>query len=446
MYRKASIGIFILGVLAGGALHAQTVKKLTLKEALDLGVTNSKELTISSEKVKEAQAKVSQAKDKVWPEVSVSGMYLHVNTPNVKLPGSSSDNSNGSGNDSGSGLSSLTNLHDILLGQVSASMPIFNGFKIRNNRVMSEYLAEAAQYDAQTSKSEVLTNTAKALYQFYAVQETRRAIEENLKHETQRVAEFKNLEAQGLLARNDRLKAELQANNVELALTEANNSVQLAEYNLIILLGLPDDTKLELDTTGMFELAKLTTWDEYLQAGMTNRNELKSAGLQMKASDAAYKSAKGNALPTVSLTAGYVNLYIPNVATVTNAINAGVSVKWSITGAIHAGHATQEAKARLTQSEVSEKLTQDHVKVEIRQKYLKCQESLDKLAITERAIAQAEENFSISQNKYKQGLLILSDYLDADVALLQARINYATAKSDSMIAYYELQESTGTLQ
>lgn len=444
MYRKASIGIFLLGILAGGALQAQTVKKLTLKEALDLGVTNSKQLIVSSEKVKEAQAKVSQAKDKIWPEVGVSGMYLHVNTPNVSFP-TSSEPADGSG-DSGGGLSSLSNLHDVLLGQVSASMPLFNGFKIRNNRVMSQYLAEAAQYDEQTSKNEVVVNTAKALYQFYAVQETRRAIEENLKHENQRVTEFKNLEAQGLLARNDRLKSELQANNVELALTEANNSVQMAEYNLIILLGLPDDSKIELDTTGMFELAKLTNWDDYLQSGLTNRSELKSAGLQIKASDAAYKSAKGNRLPTVALTAGYVNLYIPNVATITNAINAGVSVKWSITGAIHAGHSAHEAKARVAQTKAAEKLTQDRVKVEIRQKYLKCQESLDKLAISERAIVQAEENFSISQNKYKQGLLILSDYLDADVALLQARINYASAKADSMIAYYELQESTGTLQ
>lgn len=442
MYRKASIGIFFLGLLAGGTLQAQTVKKLTLKEALELGVTNSKELTVSSEKVKEAQARVSQAKDKIWPEVSVSGMYLHVNTPNVSFPASTNS---GSGDNENSGLQSLTNLHDILLGQVSASMPIFNGFKTRNNRVMSEYLAEAAQYDAQTSKSKILVNTAKALYQFYEVQETRGAIEENLKQEQQRVAEFKNQESQGLLARNDRLKAELQANNVELALTEANNSVQLAEYNLIILLGLPEDTKLELDTTGMFELAKLTSWDEYLQSGMTNRTELKSASLQAKASDASYKTAKGNRLPTVSLTAGYANIYIPNVFTVTNAINAGVSVKWSITGAIHASHGMQEAKAKYAQAEASEKLAQDQVKVQIRQKYLKCQESLQKLTITERAIEQAQENFSITQNKYKQGLVILSDYLDADVALLQARINYATAQADSMIAYYELQESTGTL-
>ena len=58
----------------------------------------------------------------------------------------------------------------------------------------------------------------------------------------------------------------------------------------------------------------------------------------------------------------------------------------------------------------------------------------------------AAENFQISQNKYNQGLLILSDYLDADVALLRARIGYLTTRADSMIAYYELLDSIGSLQ
>jgi outer membrane protein TolC len=166
----------------------------------------------------------------------------------------------------------------------------------------------------------------------------------------------------------------------------------------------------------MFELAKLTTWDEYLQTGLANRTELKSATVQVKAGESGYKIARANRLPTVALTAGYVNAFIPNIVNITNALNGGVSLKYSITGAIHASHGMQEAR------------------------------SLEQLAITEKAIEQAEENFQISQNKYKQGLLILSDYLEADVALLQARINYATTRAESMIAYYELQESVGTLQ
>ncbi|MBL0745095.1 TolC family protein [Chryseolinea lacunae] len=440
MYRKISIGCAFL--LAAIQLQAQSVKTLTLKEAIDLGYTNSKQLMVSNAKVKEAQAKLDQAKDKALPELGISGTFLHINTPNVSFSNSTTDNSGSSD----SPLASLANLHNIGLAQVSASMPVFNGMRIRNTKVMNDYLQQAAQYDAQTTKSDVAVNTIKAVYQYYELTQSRKTIEENLKHEQQRVVEFKNQEAQGLLARNDRLKAELQANNVELALTEVSNSVKLAEYNLNILLGLPDDTSIQLDTTGIFTLSKLTTWEESLQAGLTNRTELKSADFQVKASDSGYKIAKANRLPTLNVSAGYANVYIPNVMTVTNALNAGVSLKYSITGAIHAKHSMHEAKARYEQASAYQQIASDNVKVDIRQKYLKCQEMLDKLAINQRAIEQAQENFQISQNKYKQGLLILSDYLDADVALLRSQINYVTTKAESMIAYYELQESIGTLQ
>jgi hypothetical protein len=117
----------------------------------------------------------------------------------------------GNSGSSDSPLASLANIHDVALVQVSASWPVFNGFKIRNTKIMNDYLEQAAQYDAQTTRSNIALTTAKAIYQYYELLETRRTIEENLKHEQQRVTEFKNLEAQSLLARNDRLKAILNS-------------------------------------------------------------------------------------------------------------------------------------------------------------------------------------------------------------------------------------------
>ncbi|WP_178377236.1 TolC family protein [Chryseolinea serpens] len=442
MYRKISIGLASL--LAVFQLQAQSVKTLTLKEAIDLGYTNSKQLMISNAKVKEAQAKLAEAKDRALPDVGVSGTYLHINTPNISMANSGSGSSSGSGSDSP--LASLASLHDIGLAQVTASMPVFNGFKIRNTKIMNDYLQQAAQYDAQTTRSQVAINTIKAVYQYYELLQSRRTIEENLKGEQQRVTEFKNLEKQGLLARNDRLKAELQANNVELALTEINNSVKVAEYNLHILLGVPDDTTIQFDTTASFDLPKQITWEESLQTGLTNRTEIKSSDLQIKASESGYKIAKADLLPTLGVSAGYANVYIPNVFTVTNALNGGLSLKYSITGAIHAKHGMHEARARYEQATAYNQMATDQVKLDVRQKFLKSQEMVDKLIINQRAIEQAQENFQISENKYKQGLMILSDYLDADVALLRAKIQYFTTRADSMIAYYELQESMGTLQ
>jgi outer membrane protein len=276
--------------------------------------------------------------------------------------------------------------------------------------------------------------------------ESRKVIEENLRQEKQLVDEFKQKEAQGLLARNDRLKTELQANRVELALTEVNHTVELAAYNLNILLGLAENTTIQLDTVGMFSIKPTDSWDSYLSAGLSNRSEIKSAGLQVKASETNFKIAKSSRYPTVGISAGYVNAFIPNVFNVTNALNAGLSVKYNITGAFHATHGIREARARAEQATSSQLMQEDAIRVQVRGKYLRYLEMQDKLVINYKSIEQAEENFQISDSKYNQGLMILSDFLDADVARLRSRIDYTTNRAETMIAYYELQESIGALQ
>lgn len=426
------------------ASMGQDVRTINLKEAIDLGYANSKQLAISKAKVHEAQARLEQAKDRALPDVSVGGNYMHINTPNISFAGSS-DNSGGSGSGE-SPMAAFSNLHDIGLVQLTTSVPLYNGMKIRNTKVMNEYLTEAAHYDEQTTKSDVAINTIKAVYQYYELLESRKAIEENLRQQKQLVEEFKNKEEQGLLARNDRLKTELQANRIELTLTEVNHSVELAAYNLNILLGFPEGTALQLDTTHIFDLKGTESWENYLSAGLSNRSELKSAGLQLKASETNYKIAKSGRYPTLGVSAGYVNAFLPNVMNVTNALNAGLSLKYSITGAFYASHGMHEARARATQAASQQALQEDQVRVQIRGKYLRYLEMQDKLAINNKSIHQAQENYQISNNKYNQGLMLLSDYLDANVSLLRAEIDYATSRAETMVAYYELQESIGALQ
>jgi outer membrane protein len=423
--------------------QAQNTKRLTLKEAIDLALLNSKQLKLADAKVQEAQARVAQAKDKAWPEVKASATYLRINTPNVTMQNSGESNGGGQGS---AGLGAIfSNLHDIGLAQLTVSEPIFAGFRIHNTKLMEHYLAEATKYDATTAKSEVTVNTSRALFQFYQLLETRKLIDQNLKQAEQRVAEFKNLESQSLLPRNDRLKAELQVNNIQLTRTEVENNLQLSQYNLGLLLGLPDGTTIDLDTAGMFVNNVLGTWETYLQSGLENRSELKASVMRIESGKSATKIAKAIRYPTLGLSAGYVNAYIPNVLTVTNALNGGLALQYNLTGAIHGRHLMQEAKARQLQAEIAAQASEDNVKLEIKQKMLNYQKAQEKIALSQRAIEQAGENFNITKNKYDAGLVIMSDYLDADVLLLQSRINFATAKAESMIAYYELQEATGNI-
>jgi outer membrane protein len=169
-------GIFIfIGV---SALHAQNARRINLKEALDLAVTNSKQLMLAEASVQQARARVAQAKDKAWPEVKASASYLRINTPNISLQNSGSESGSGS---TGSGLGAVfANLHDIGLAQLSVSQPVFAGFRIHNTKLMEQYLADAAQYDATTAKSKVVVNTARALFQYYQLIETQKLIDQDL--------------------------------------------------------------------------------------------------------------------------------------------------------------------------------------------------------------------------------------------------------------------------
>lgn len=420
-------------------------KPLTMKEALDLAVKNSKELKSSKANVEIAQAKLAQAKDQALLTLKASGMYVRLNKPTVSV--ANSDASSGSGSGSGSNpMAIFSQMNSAGLVMLQLNEPIFSGFKIRNNRIMQGYLAEAAQYDNNTTRSKVMTNTVRALYQYYELLETKKMVEKNVEQAKQLVDEFTNKEKQGILAKNDVLKAELQLNNILLTLTDVNNNIKVAEFNIQILLGLPTDKTFALDTIGMFQSPTFETAENYETTALDKRSEAKSALLQLKASDAALKIAKADYYPSIAFMGGYANIFIPNVANVTNVLNGGLSLSYNLTGLIYNRHHVQEYKAQQHQIQASSEMVTDQIKIEVRRKYFDYQKSLEKIALTKKSIAQAEENYSISKNKFNNGLMITSDYLDAYVLLLQTQINYTSAKSESMISWYELQQATGTIE
>ncbi|MFP3599868.1 TolC family protein, partial [Chryseobacterium sp. SIMBA_029] len=70
--------------------NAQEKKNLSLDEAVQLGIQNSKNLKIDAAKIEEATADLLEAKNRQLPELKVSGSYMYLPIkPNVdlKLPG-----------------------------------------------------------------------------------------------------------------------------------------------------------------------------------------------------------------------------------------------------------------------------------------------------------------------------------------------------------------------
>jgi outer membrane protein len=424
----------ILAITLANLTNAQDKRPLSLNEAIDLSIKNSKQLKINRAEIEQASAAIKQALDKRLPDVSVSASYLYLTNPKIDLKTKTS----------GSGTSGGTpKVNQAAYGILSASLPIYAGGRIRYGIESSKFLAQAEELDAENNKEEVIENTVEAYVNLYKAGAAVNLYNENLLQAQQRVKDFTNLEQNGLLARNDLLKAQLQTSNVELSLLDAKNNWEFANVNMNLMLGLPENTILSTDTSIINQDFSVQTLDEYVQSAIKNRKDIEALGLRKQAADVGVKAAKGELYPSIALTGGYIAADVPKLLTITNAVNIGVGVQYNI-GSLWKNKAkVKEAEGRSMELEATQELMNDNIRLQVNKAYLNWLSSQKKIDVYAKAIEQADENYRIVKNKYNNSLATLNDLLEADVAQLQSRLNYSFTKADAVVVYNQLLQAAG---
>ena len=421
-------------------ITAQEKKTLSLNEAIDLGLQNSKLLKINQAKIEEATAAAKEAVEKRLPDAKASGSYLRVNAVNVNLKTKS--NSGGGG---ATPPVEQPKVSQALYGLVNVSLPIYTGGKIRYGIESSKFLEKAAMLDAESDKDEVIQNTIEAFANLFKAKTAVRLVQENLNEAQQRTKELAGMEKNGLLARNDLLKSQLRESNMEYNLSDAQNSWQLANVNMNLMLGLPTTTELILDTTGLVKKEDNRVLDDYLNAAKIHRKDIEAIDLRKKAAESGVKSAKGDLYPSLALTGGYIGLDIPDFISVPAAMNVGVGVSYNIGSLWKNKSKVQQAEARVKQLMFTEEMMDDNMRLEVNRSYLSLMTNRKKIEVSAKAVEQAEENYRIVKNKFDNSLATTTDLLDADIAQLQARLSYTLSRADAFVAYHKLLQTSGLL-
>ena len=435
MNKRSTALAMVLSLLSLGFLKAQNEKSISLNEAISLSLRNSKQLKNSQAKIEEATAALKEAVERRLPDVKVSGSWMWLSNANIDVKSKSN-----SGNQNGS-----PDVSQAMYGIVNASLPIYTGGRIRYGIESSRYLAEATKLDADNDRQTVIQNTIEAYINLFKAKSSVALVQENLAEARQRVKDFSNLERNGLLARNDLLKAELQTSNVELALLDAENNWKLANVNMNLLLGLPDQTELIPDSAMMNQTFSLKTLDEYVQAAYQGRRDINSVELKKKAAETAVKATRAEFYPNVALTSGYIAADIPKVVTVTNAITFGPGLSYNIGSLWKTKSKVQQAEAKAKQAAIGQSMLKDEIRLQVNQGYLTFLSSQKKIEVYTKATEQANENYKIVLNKYNNSLATTTDLLDADVARLQAKMNSVFSKADAVVAYNKLLQVAGLL-
>jgi outer membrane protein len=412
-----------------GIANAQ--QKLTLSDAVQLSIKNSKQLQVSKAKIEAANASLIEAKNNLYPNADVSGSYLRLLQPTVKL-----NNSSGSSANSPS-------INQALYGSANVSYPIYTGGKIKYGIESARYLLQATSLDAENDKQAVALTTINAYMTLYKAQIAVAILTHQLEASRQRDTTFAHLEANGLLPRNDLLKTELQTSNLELQLLERENDVRLTAFNIGLMLGVPAES-ISIDTN-LITVPSFKTLSEYQTLALQNRKDLLAIAPRKKAAEANIKLANASAYPAIAATAGYIAADIPGFLTVTNAVNYGIGVKYNIASLWKKNSSVM--KARVAESELSATQAQltDVISLQVNTAYQNYLLSTKKIEVYKKATMQAAENYRITKNKYDNSLATITDLLEADAANREAQLNERLAEADERTAYYSLLYTAGIL-
>lgn len=412
-------------------------KPLSLEEAVNLALANSDEAKISEAKVNTASSQLQVTENNRYPDVKLSGQYNYLTNANVDLQISTGNNNTSEDGDAES--SAPPEINQLLLGQANVSMPIFSGFKLKNSIKAGENSLEAAKLNAKNSKENVALQTIQDYLNLYKARKTVDLVQESLKSAQQRVKDFSAMEQNGLLARNDLLKAQLQESNVQLSLEEAKKNAEILNYKLAVSLKLPEDTQIATSDSDLAQAGLMEA-----EAGIS-RSDLEALQFQEKAAENGIKVAKGNYYPSIALVGGYVALDLQNALTVSNAMNIGVGVSYNLSEIFKNKSEVKLAESKAEELKHSIDLVSDKIKVQVknaRQDYKLAQKKFD---VYSKSQEQAIENYRIVKDKYDNGLMDTNDLLEADVQQLQAKINLAYAKANITQKYYELRQAQGKL-
>jgi outer membrane protein TolC len=436
LFKKTLTGALLLILATSGS--AQSVKSLTIDEAVDLGMRYNKQLKIDQSKVAVSSTKFKQELGMLAPNVAINSSITH-NSENLPFYQNFAFG--------GFDVTFPSTAYNYYLNSLNISQVVFAGLRGWNTLAITKEQTKAAQYDLATEKLNTRNNIIVAYYNHYKLIESKKVVDENIKVLQQRLKDAQNLQTVGMALKNDVLQVELSISNLKQSAAEVQSGIDVSNYNLDIMLGLPDTTKIEIVEAGLLSEKADFDLNEGLKNALVRRPEVKAADVRLGISHRQLKIARGLYSPVISGSFNY-NYNEPNQREFIGDVvfkyswDIGVRLSWNITGLFTNQFQTKEAKLNIQQSEAQHDQLTDNIKMEVNSNYSAYRLALDKVDLNKQSIEQATENQRMTKDQYTNGIKNITDMLNADNLVIVSEINMLDARIDAEIAYAKLLKST----
>ncbi len=320
-----------------------------------------------------------------------------------------------------------------------ANMLIFDGFgreanyriaDINTNIVdlQTEYLIEKIKLDIYLKYAEIMR-----------LEEIRKAKKEDI--EVGKI-ELENLKAKyeaGIIPINSILSQEAELGNKEVQLLQSEIDINLAKQSLMITLGLDPSVETNFDTNSIPANISTQEIDKFrnqigglqnsIEQAFKNRIDYSTYTLNKESAELGKKAANSAYFPTLSASLGY-NWSSGRIADIDKGLFLfGLNLNVPIFKNFNIDLQAQQAELYFQEANTELLKLEQGIRAEVQTAYFNLEAVEKAVAISEKSIAAARQNFDAVKERMNLGSATITDYITANT-------QYITAQTNSISSYY----------
>lgn len=434
--------IFCMMFFVVGQLHAQ--QNISLKQAIAYALQNKAAAQKANLAIQNADYLIAESKAGALPKLNASaGLNYNPVLQKSALPGDLLGQPGKVimipfGQKWGSQIG-------VQLQQALFNQQVFIGLKA------AKTTKEFYQINKQLTDEQLIENVSTAYYQVFTQKEKLNTLE-NSYLSTEKVRNIiKSLYDNGLAKKIDLDRTNVNLTNLESGKVQMKNAVSLSENALKFYMGMPIETQIQLEDANLAVDAPLLE----NTINTDNRTEVKVLEKQKTLLNYNVKATEASYYPTLNLVGNYAWQGLGNKFPIgpgksqgvywSDFASVGIQLNIPIFNGFLIKSKVDQAKIQLQNLEQDLKETKLSMDLQYQNAKTQIENNLETIKSQKANVELAQSVLENTKSNYQYGLAPLTDLLDAENALVQAKNNYTNAILDFKIAEIQLYKAKGEL-
>lgn len=323
---------------------------------------------------------------------------------------------------------------------LGADVTLFQGLAIRNNIEMSKLNLEAATADLEKAREDISVAVAQAYVQILYNKEILQVAENQITADSLQVERLVAMMQNGKASQADVSSQKSTLARSVLSRTQAQNNLTLSILDLTQLLELenPDNFDVVVPSADVFTSALLLNPEEIFAEAVEIKPSIRSEKIRLDNAETNIRMAKGNYLPSLSLSGGLGSNYYNSSGRSVDSFGKQMSnnfsqyIGLSLSVPVFSRFSNRNGVRSANLSFINQQLQLENARKslykEIQQAYYSAVASESKYLSSVSAETSASETFHIVEAKYENGMASITEFNESKVRWVEAASNLAQAR------------------